>query len=272
MKREKLLLSIYLFFSPLLLSEGFAQSYKETASSLPDSRHSYIELSAGAGVSTFRDLATSPLFYQGASFSLSGGYLGADKKREVYAGASYHYGLLTGKFNNTSKSSSFYSLDLNHHTMYTLNKFSSAGWVIRCGWSVVSSTNIRENSALMNNSLGVENISNIMASGRVTRNLVKKSSLSFTFNLGVLNMNYRPGYAYNYIPQITGSEISNFGDYKLSLNGFRIQSRIVYSRVFMNRNSARLTYLFDAYNAPGKFEPLNFIRHSLSLSLLFNYR
>jgi hypothetical protein len=271
MKREKLFITLCLFFLPLLSAGVFAQSFNANNSN-KDLRRSYIELSAGAGMSLFRDLATSPLFYDGASFSISGGYIGTKKNREIYAGTSYNYGLLTGKFNNTSKSASFYSLDLNHHIMYTLNRYSSSRWSIKSGWSIISTTNIRENSALMNNSLGVENISNIMAAARLTHALSKKSSISISLNVGILNMNFRPGYAYNYIPQITGLEISNFGDYKLSVNGFRVQSRIDYTRFFMNRNSARITYFFDAYSAPGRYEPLHFLRHSLILSLLFNYR
>jgi len=131
----------------------------------------------------------------------------------------------------------------------------------------------------MNNSLGVENILNIMAASKVTLSVPRRKTLkptlrelSFSLAVGALNLNYRPGYAYNYIPQITGSEIKNLSDYQLSVNGFRILSRVDYTHYLFNGNGLKLSYLFDTYNAPGKYEPFHFARHSLQLSFLFNYR
>lgn len=250
-----------------------------TLDSKKEKSSSYIEFAAGAGITTFRDLATSPLFYSGASYTFTGGYLKVRKRVENHLACSYSFGLNTNNFNNTYKSATFNSLDINYSRLYRVNSLTSGRWITRVGLNLVNTTNIRENEALMNNSLGVENILNIMAASKLTLSVPRKKSikptqreLSLSLSLGALNLNYRPGYAYNYLPQITGSEIKNFGDYKISVNGFRILSRVDYTHFLFNGNGLRLSYLFDTYNAPGKYEPFHFARHSLQLSFLFNYK
>ncbi|HBZ25626.1 MAG TPA: hypothetical protein DEO54_05220 [Rikenellaceae bacterium] len=251
---------------------------------------SFIEFSSGVGTTTFRDLATSPLFYNGASYTFTGGLMRVGSKTESHLGCSYSFGLNTNNFNNTYKSATFYSLDINYYRLYRVNRFTSGRWNTKVGANILNTTNIRENEAFMNNSLGVENILNIMAISKVTLSVPRvkgrvvkilffrknlkpaQRELSFSLALGALNLNYRPGYAYNYLPQITGSEIKNFSDYQLSVNGFRIQSKADYTHHLFNGNALKLSYLFDIYNAPGKYEPFHFVRHSLQLSFLFNYR
>ncbi|PKO99931.1 MAG: hypothetical protein CVU13_00020 [Bacteroidetes bacterium HGW-Bacteroidetes-8] len=273
----------------LVAVDAFAQN-EALISSENDKSSSYIEFSGGAGITTFRDLATSPLFYNGASYTFTGGHYRLNNRVETHLGCSYSFGLNINNFNNTYKSATFYSLDINYSRLYRVNALSVGRWNTKAGVNLVNTTNIRENEALMNNSLGVENILNIMAASKLTlsvpriksrpikilfiRKILKPAQreLSLSLGLGALNLNYRPGYAYNYLPQITGSEIKNFGDYKLSVNGFRILSRVDYTHYLYNGNGLKLSYLFDTYNAPGKYEPFHFARHSLQLSFLFNYR
>lgn len=251
-------------------------------------QHRYIEIGVAPGLSLFRDKATSPLFYRGSTLTLVGAWHYSKNSTEKLASISYTFGNHNNKYNNTNNSAKFYNLEFNFSHLYQLNSFSSNRYKTKIGAGVVSTINIRENKALMNNSLGVENISNLLFSTKITRNIftlkqkqskgsptMKKISapineLSLLLNLGVVNFNYRPGYAYNYMPSIGGSNIRSMTDHHLSLNGLRLSTGIEYSKSLSNKNILRLSYLFDAYSAPGKYEPFNYAKHSLKFSILFN--
>lgn len=244
---------------------GATLSYAQTA---------YIELAVAPGVSFFRDMATSPLFYKGNTISFLGAWHLTKRSNEKMASAVYTFGTHSNNYNSTSNSARFYNIEFNFSQLYQINKLSNNKWRTKIGGGVVSTLNIRENKALMNNSLGIENISNVIFCSKISRDFfrLKHRELSLLFNLGVLNMNYRPGYAYNYMPSIGGSNVRSMTDHHFSINGFRLNSSIQYSKHLSNKNILRVAYIFDAYNAPGKYEPFNYAKHSLKFSLLFNYK
>lgn len=243
----------------------------------------YIEIGVAPGFSIFRDNATSPLFYKGNTLSFIGAWHITKNKNEQLASVNYTFGKHSNSYNNTKNSARFYNLEFKYLHLYQLNKLSNTRWRVQIGGGIVSTLNIRENKALMNNSLGIENISNILFSSKISRDIYKSkhkrsktysvlNRISLLLNIGVINMNFRPGYAYNYMPTINGSRISNISDYHISLNGFRVSSTIIYLKELPNRNIIGLSYLFDAYNAPGKYEPFSYAKHSIKLSYLFNYK
>lgn len=257
---------------------------------LNPAKKSFIEFGIGAGNSLFRDKATSPLFYDGFSGSGSVGILKSGLKEESDLNFTYSYGVQTNEFNNTYKSATTYIMDVSYTFLRSVDKWSNGIWNFKAGGTLISSTNFRENTALMNNSMGVENISNLMATGKVALSVPRVRAktvklpffrirlrptyrdLSLSFSSGLLNMNYRPGYAYNYLPQITGTNMNSFSDYKFSVNGFRFMTKLSFTTYIKNGNGFRLSYLFDVYNAPGRHEPFNFAKHTFQFSILFNYR
>jgi len=235
----------------------------------------YIEIGVAPGLSFFRDKATSPLFYRGNTLSFIGAWHSTKNSNEKLASISFTWGKHTNNYNNTHNSAKLYNLEFTFSKLYLLNKFSSEKWKTKIGAGILSTLNIRENKALMNNSLGVENISNIVLSTKISKDISRLSSgkeLAFLFNVGIVNLNYRPGYAYNYLPSIEDCYIRSMTNHHLSINGFRLNSGVQYSKMLSNRNILRISYLFDAYNAPGKHEPFNYAKHSLKFSLLFNYK
>lgn len=277
-------------FCALLLISFVALTGYCYAQDFNSANKSFIEIGIGAGNSLFRDKATSPLFYDGFSGSGSVGVLKSGITELSDLNFTYSYGLQTNDFNNTYKSATTYIMDVSYTYLRSIEKWSYKKWNFKVGGTLMSSTNFRENPALMNNSMGVENISNLMATGKVALSVPRvraktvklpffkirlkqaQRELSLCFSTGLLNMNYRPGYAYNYLPQITGTSMNNFSDYKFSVNGFRFMTKISFTSYIQNGNGLRITYLFDAYNAPGKHEPFNFAKHTFQFSILFNYR
>jgi hypothetical protein len=248
----------------------------------------YVETAFSGCFSTFRDMATSPLYYTGQILGFTGGWHGLSEKRERSVQVSYNSGAHTSHYNNTTSNSSFTGIDILVQHLYSVSKQNLLA--VQIGGTILSTTNMRNNQALMNNSFGLENVSNLMFSGKLTANISRKKTrildfalfqikiqpsvrtIALTLNTGVLNLNYRPGYAYNYLPEINGLKMNNLKDYKLSLNGYRINALLSFSKQLKNKNILRASYLYDLYKAPGKYEPFNSGRHSIRFSLLFNYK
>lgn len=251
-----------------------------TRATVSYSQPAYIELGVALGYSLFKDNATSPLFYKGNTLSITGAWLLQKNTNEKLASINYTFGKHSNSYNNTNNSARFYNLEFSYLQLYLINKLSSKKLKVKIGAGVVSTLNIRENKALMNNSLGIESISNILFSTKLSRPIFKlkhkKSTLvdelSLILNVGIINMNYRPGYAYNYMPSIKDSYVKNMTDYHFSLNGFRLNSTIQYFKQLQNKNILGFSYNFSAYNAPGKYEPFSYARHCIKLSFLLNYK
>jgi hypothetical protein len=248
----------------------------------------YIETGFTGCVSTFRDMATSPLYYTGQMAGYTGGWHAIKEGRERSVQLTYLSGSHTSNFNNTSNISSFTGIDLLIRHLYSVGSYHNISAGI--GGTILSTTNMRSNKSLMNNSFGLENISNLMLSGKLSADISRnkpgvinlgifnirlnpaKRFISFTLNAGILNFNYRPGYAYNYLPEVNGVKMNNFKDFKLSLNGYRINTLLSFSRELKNKNIIKASYQYDLYKAPGRYEPFSHGRHSVRLALMFNYK
>ncbi len=248
----------------------------------------YVETAFSGCFRTFRDMATSPLYYTGQVFGFTGGWHGISATRERAVQISYDSGTHSSYYNNTTNISSFTGIDIMVQHLYSVRKHNLL--TVKIGGTIMSTTNIRNNQALMNNSFGLENISNLMFSGKLFADISRKrtriinlgffqiklkpslKNISLTINTGLLNFNYRPGYAYNYLPEINGVRMNNFKDYKLSLNGYRINTQLSFSKQLKNKNILRASYLYDLYKAPGRYEPFSSGKHSIRFSLMFNYK
>jgi hypothetical protein len=260
----------------------------DSAHTSPKNRPSYFVSGIGVGSGILRDKATSPLYYRGATLLFSLGSQRTDTKVDRLFSANMSLGEFISEQNGTASSSSFIGLDMYYQKLYRLTRFSAGKWNTKIGGALVSTLNIRINPSFMNNALGLESVNNLMLAGKTTfdisRNRAKKFKLWFIkgdlkpkkmhlsaqLNIGLLNLNYRPSYAYNYSPSMEGTEMQNiFGHYSVGLRGFRVQSRIDYTHYIKNGNAYRFSYLWDAYRARNKFEPLDLATHTLAFYFLF---
>lgn len=240
------------------------------------SQSKYIDICTSPGISQFRDLATSPLYYKGNTISLSGGYLKLSKERLSGINIEYTTGGHKSNYNGTNESSLFHSIDVSYKLLFPVKIKIGEKTSLYAGGSLVTTTNFRENKALHNNSFGLENITNLMLASLIekgTNSGHNRGSKFFVELLaGIANMNYRPGYAYSYMPAINETTIRALAGYNFSLSGFRFKAKAGYRKKLPNGNMMALFYNFDVYNAPGKYEPFNYSRHSVSLSLIFKYK
>ena len=244
----------------------------------------YIEISIGKSNSKFRDFATSPLFYKGLPTAI-----GLRKTRDknmtiVSMGMEYIFGNYQSNFNDHQATAQVRSLNLDYSRMYHSNLTRWDKTNLFLGGKVIGTANLRINESLLNNSVGFEMFANIMGSAMVRRDISRKRlknkkflfikyklkprtrDLSYRFNLGVVNTNFRNGYSY-----IGQSALLNdfelFEDYQYNvLSGLRMGSQLDY-RVFLNNNALTFSYAWDAYKTGNKLDKFEMSQHVFKLSM-----
>lgn len=257
----------------------------------------YTLLSAGLTHPLFRDFATSPLFYDGLGINLNASWLRRAENRErifmIDFGISGHAARVPkSDFIQPGAMAIFGTFSLFYQQLWKLEVLSNSKNNTKIGGAVVLTQNVRANPSLQNNTMGLENFSNLMATVQWTRDvsrtqtkqlnlwLIKpvfkpvKRDLRILFNLGVLNFNYRPGYAYTYDSEIQGMETSPvtwaFSNYKWSLNGYRFRTQVEYVKYLPNGNARSWSYLWESAHAPGKHEPFQMASHRIQYTIYFH--
>ncbi len=277
-----LALSLYL----LTAQYGFGQEQAKTDFAQRDTfTYSYRQFTTGVSRPIFRDFTTSPLFYKGFGLDLQSAWL----KRSEEFEHQFEIGLSFNRMSADIPESSFIQpsavsflgqLNIRYVQLRTIDILPDTKYNFKAGGSVQSTQNVRINNQLQNNLLGLENFSNLMASGQVTRDISRKRTrelkrkLRFQFNAGILNFNYRPGYAYTYDSEINGLETNPvnwiFSDYSWSLNGWRFSTELEYITFLPNGNIRSWAYVWDAMNAPGRYEAFQMASHQIRYSIYFH--
>lgn len=281
-----------LFVFGFMLLFGLSTQAQNDSISKPK-RPAYWQIGGGAGLARVRDLAVSPLFYEGMASQTNFDFIRKDQAVERSFYFSNTIGNLVNKYNKTGLSL-FLGVDLGYLRLYQIKKLSNPNWNTKIGGNLITTTNVRLNPVFGNNALGFENITNLMFSAKVTRDVsrkkakeiqilffkkkleVQKRELSYLLDLGLLNMNFRPGYAYRYLPSVeknNGLAANLFANHQFSIfNGYRLKARLDYTRYLPNGNATQFSYVFDAYQATGRYEPLQYALHSFRFSILFKHK
>lgn len=243
--------------------------------------------------STYRDLATSPLYYIGYGLSLG---LGWDWKKKQSESSVFFD--LSGSIHRSASPQSNLIPSITRSYMASANFFTEYlrriplkknRWQLFLGGSSNLSLPFRYNPSLGNSALGADPLLNLMGAGKVRLDVSRKEERSFSFwfiskqlapvrryfqldlHVGLLNFNYRPGYAYTYDASIQGNDTRllhyYFDNYKWSLNGWRIQTRLSFFRESQTGNGLQLFYAWEATVAKGRFEPLALAMHKIGIRL-----
>jgi hypothetical protein len=182
---------------------------------------------------------------------------------------------------------------LSYSHLRNISRWNKGKWKFWAGGSWTNSFNFRSNKSLGNNAVGFEAFINLMASFKVgydlshqrsgTRKFLfvfnreispKKQNAHFRFDAGLLNWNYRPGYAYKVMPELDGTKTNPlqfaFAGYDWSRNGYRFGTELSFTRYKESGNAVQWAYLWDVVHAPGRFEPFQMAVHRLRLTLYFN--
>ena len=279
-----------LFFAD---NDGLAQkeSIVHSSDSTVITNH-YRKLSIGLNRPVFRDFATSPLFYNGTGIALALGFNKVSPKMERSLDISGSFNMMQARIPDSeylqaSSNSRFVNLNLRYLRLWALGRFSSERNKLKVGGVFLSSQNLRINPALQNNRTGLENLTNVMLSTQLNRDISRKQSrtinllffkpklkevrreLRFQLNIGVLNFNYRPTYAYLFHESMGNTDESKGRKNELSMNGWRFGTEIEISRFLFNGNMRSIAYLWDAVHAPGSYSPFQMASHQIRYSIYF---
>lgn len=289
-------------FLPFLLMFFSTRSFSQDRDSL--NKHTAIQetnyytlVSVGLTHSSYRDFATSPLFYNGVGLDLNAVWLKrADKRERIFEGgfgiSAHSPRVPESNFIQPGGLAGFANFRFYYQELWKLEALSNAKNNTKIGGTFITTQNIRGNPALQNNAMGLENFTNLMASAQWTRDISRteskqlnlwlfkptlkpvKRDLRFLLNVGVLNFNYRPGYAYSYDSEMNGTDTNPvswvFSNYKWSLNGFRLKTQLEYIKYLPNGNARSWSYVWEAAHAPGKHETFQMASHRLQYTIHFH--
>lgn len=259
-------------------------------------RERYFRSSVGLASSSYRDLGTSPLFYDGTGLELQLGHLWLDPK--------WIFNFSTKATASASESRLPERLFWAEPSQAVFLNFQAEGRYLRflpfealdvlraknyLGLTWAWDFNARLNPSLQNASAGLELFTNLMLSAEHRWDLSRKEAkpkkilfiklkrparkreLLFAWNVGLLNFNYRPGYAYLTDAEIDGPLGPNyaFAGHRWSLNGWRLRTHIEYIVYKQNGNAQSVAYTWEALQAPGKYHLYQQAFHSLRYCLYF---
>ena len=285
--RNRIIISL-IFLSIVSISGAQERDSSLTGREMRKQRPRYIEIGLGASLSSFRDLATSPLGYRSVSSILSLAYLRQDSRRETKYNLRIISGKFTARFNDVGTQSSVALIDLSFSKMYAINKISNEKWNFKAGVLADIAADTRVNGSLQNNSLGIDLFFNIMGSGKITRDISRetvkqktflwikynlqprKRNLAFRMNLGLFNSHYRNPYVYAGQSAVVNKlAILDGYEYKV-FSGLRFSTELNYTIYLKNKNALMLSYIWDSYRTGGDLDQFGVAIHILKFSLLFN--
>jgi hypothetical protein len=256
----------------------------------------YFHSSSGIGLMSYRDFATSPLYFSGLGLHLNLGWERVRANKEFLFSLQMQLGVVGA---NAPLSNYYQAFSVGFMSNY--QGYTHLLWDIPIGENpknslsigpgMVFTNNIRVVPNLNNNAFGGEGFFNLMATGIFRRDVSRKKpfnldlglftlrlkprskSLSFQFGAGLLNLNRRPGYAYFFDGELDGTNTNPlsyiYENYKWRLNGWRMMSKLEYAWYLENGNGHSVAYLWDAVHAPGGFEAFQMASHMIRYTLIF---
>jgi hypothetical protein len=273
----------------------FGQQVSPT-DSIHSNRSFYHTYGIGLGFSSFRDLATSPLFYDGFGLQLFTAWTKFSDHHDQYIDFDLSFSPHKDRppnsdFLQPSTGAFLGQFNLRVLELWKIKPFSSPKVNVKFGGAVLFTQNFRVNTALQNAALGLESFAHIMAAGQVSVDVSRKKArslkflfikrelppvrreLRFLFQGGLLNLNQRPGYAYVYHNEIdgTGTNPIEFlrGPYRLNVGGWRFSTECTFITFRPAGNALGISYLWDASYAPGVLESFQMSSHRLRFSYHF---
>lgn len=240
-------------------------------------RPTYIRVNGLINESTFRDFATSPLNYKGLAVDYYVGRLRMDSYRESEISLGASSGNYSADFNGTSSVSKLTKFEAFYSKLYRIDKLTSInkGINTKAGFLIDATGDLRYNTDLQNNARGLEFFGNAMGSVKITKDLSNKAKnknrdLSLRLNVGLVNATLRNGFAYLGQGDVTNDPKFLDGYEFKMFSGFRMGTRLDYTRYLKNKNAVQISYIWDAYKTGGDLDKFELAHHKIGISLLFN--
>ncbi|MCF8330887.1 MAG: hypothetical protein K9H84_00385 [Bacteroidales bacterium] len=250
----------------------------------------YFDISFGGSYVTFRDFATSPLFYYGIAGDFGFYRFVLSNRRESRQGFMIGYGETATIDVAQSAIASLGYLNINHTNLFKLPLQLPEKWNVKGGAMLNLSGNFRQNNSFRNNSIGMEGIGTLFASLKIGRDVSRNKSktldakffkinffprkrkLYWQVNFALVNMTYRNGYAYMEHSSIQ-NDYNYFDEHEFRIfQGYRLSSSLDYLIYLKNSNAFKLSYIWDAYHTGNDYEKLEMAKHHIMFSFLFSLK
>lgn len=248
----------------------------------------FFEVGAGINHSKFIDFGTSPIYYSGSPFAITGALRKETDSRESCLLASYSTGSYHMDYNGMNTVSNVpLNLSLRYSRLSQLNVFNNTRWNFKIGATAAFTGMFRQNASLLNNAVGYNAFTNVMLSGKISRDIStrqahkwaffklrpKSRKLSYQLDVGLINGAFSNGFIYTNSSAVYNEpSLAAAHTYKL-LSGFRMASRLDYQFDISNRNTLKFSYLWDAMMTGNKDQSrFQLVNNILMLSLNFKMR
>ena len=269
----KKIVYFWVFCLQLLLGSFSCIAQHDLVKQSNTTRPAYLSIAVGLHYSTFRDFATSPIFYNGTPKYVALSHIDFDKKRTSDFQLSHSFGTFRIDEEHSEAVSKVRVFAIDHTELFAWAKTTNSRIKLKMGGRMNSTINIRNNEAFGNNSEGFEVISTLFGSINGSIDLRRneaqlKRNLSFSIHIGLVNTSYRNGFIYTRQSPLLNQDNINEG-YKFSFfSGYRMNSSVEYFVWLKNRNAVQLSYQWDIYNIRGIQNGFEMATHSLKISIL----
>ncbi len=149
---------------------------------------------------------------------------------------------------------------MRHSRLFQVNAFQNKLYNLKVGGTIDALGLMRMNEALMNNGVGLDIFVNVMASGKITKDISnstpkklwfikikpKQRHLAFQLDAGLINATMRNDYIYSNSTPVY-NEPNLFGSHSFKMfSGFRMSSRLDYEHAIFGNNTLKYSYVWDA--------------------------
>lgn len=167
-------IALFMFLSAGMLNTSFAESIsveKDSANVKPK-RPLYAGLGIGNNISSFRDFATSPLFYKGTAKTISVFVDRPSDKKDMFIQARYSAGTYRYDRSDQLIVSKLKSASVRYSMLWKINPLSSDKLNIKVGGTFDAWGDLRINQKLQNNTLGAEIFTTLFLSIKASHQIV----------------------------------------------------------------------------------------------------
>jgi hypothetical protein len=283
-------IALFMFLSAGMLNTSFAESIsveKDSANVKPK-RPLYAGLGLGNNISSFRDFATSPLFYKGTAKTISVFVDRPSDKKDMFIQARYSAGTYRYDRSDLVTISKLKSASVRYSMLWKINPLSSDKLNIKVGGTFDAWGDLRINKGLQNNAVGAELFTTLFLSIKASHPVVITETKKFWFlkfnpnyrnvffqlNLPVMNNTFRNGYIYTSTTGLDGNPKSNlFKGYEFhAFSGLRLSTNLMYEQAIFNNNILRFTYDWDLLLSGKKYDQFQMANHIFLVSLVLKLK
>lgn len=250
-----------------------------------------------AGSALLRDRNLSPLFYSGPYIHIGQELLWANTQWQHRFGIGIGFAQLSAQlaqadFMQQVTGTMLFRPSFYSEHLYQVPAFKRTDYHLYVGGVVKGNFDVRINSSLFNNAFSSNGFLNLALGARLQKEISRTSdrvkqkksgitkvkyarfrSLSVQTDIGLINLNYLPGYTNIYRGAIDSKAEGGpglFSQYETHLNGWRLDAKLEYQVLKTNGNGYKIGFVSHNMSAKGAYKPVDIATTTLQFTLIVN--